>query len=69
MKSLTVILSLCLGSLSGQYRDRYNNQRRENQRAESYERYLLDSPYNLCREPLFFKPTTNVTATSYWHDR
>ena len=39
----------------------------QNQQAESIQRYLLDSPYNLCRQPLFF--ASNVTATSYWHDR
>jgi len=38
-----------------------------NQRSNSLERYLLDSPYNLCRQPLFIR--SNVTASSFWHDR
>merc|ERR1712038_1079555 len=39
----------------------------QNQRQRSQQRYLLDNPYNLCRQPLFAR--SNVTASSAWEDR
>jgi len=33
----------------------------------SADRYLSDSPYNLCRQPLYHR--SNVTASSEWHGR
>merc|ERR1719273_1167049 len=61
--SLLLSLLLLVNSRLGlaQYR------RGNNQKSQSLERYLLDSPYNLCRQPLFAR--ANVSATSWWHDR
>ena len=60
----SVILSgLCLVVSRGQYGQSYGN----DPKSQSQNRYLLDSPYNACRQPLFAR--SNVTATSWWHDR
>jgi len=39
----------------------------QNQRERSQQRYLLDNPYNLCRQPLFTR--SNVTSSSAWDGR
>ena len=64
-QEVTAVILLWLG-ISGSQGQGYGNQY-ENPRSQSLERYLLDSPYNLCRQPLFGR--SNVTATSWWHDR
>ena len=58
---LAVVLAVVVTGVRGQYGQT------SNQRQQSLDRYLLDSPYNLCRQPLFAR--SNVTATSWWHDR
>ena len=39
----------------------------QNVQQQSQKRFLLDNPYNLCRQPLFIR--SNVTASSSWEDR
>ena len=64
-QEVSSVILLWLGVI-GSHGQGYGNQY-ENTRSQSLERYLLDSPYNLCRQPLFGR--SNVTATSWWHDR
>ena len=59
-----VLVLVVVAGVRGQY-SQYGQT--SNQRQQSLDRYLLDSPYNLCRQPLFAR--SNVTATSWWHDR
>ena len=66
MKPLLLVITLVSLRANGQY-NQYGGGYGNDPRSQTYERKLLDSVFNLCRQPLFAR--SNVTATSWWHDR
>ncbi len=61
LKKILTVLLLNLRFSNCQYSQTYQNS------DSYYERYMLDSPYNLCRDPLMRR--SRVTGTSEAHLR